>query len=361
MNIKKLSAELIKTLKKYKNLLIYIKGSPDPDALASSYVLKLICESFGVHALIDSPIHLSLPQNIKIVKDLHLPIQFESLKKSAVSYNAYAVLDHPSAAVDGITGVIPCAIHIDHHECIEENIPVDFKLIENTAGSTSTIIALLLDGLKNKLDLDESKKIRCATALYLGIQTDTNDFQYANKFDLNAVRTIEEAADKSLVQKISSLPFPKEAVHFLHLALQNQITYNEWLISGIGFIKEKQRDSMAIISDFLLKKEDVENVVIFAIVEKKGGLTLDASFRTKKEKFNLNRIIRRIAKEGGARKYKGAFQVDLDFFRYCQDRHMLWNMVYNTTIEALKKQGLHIRYGKFKRLIQRIKTVFQKS
>ena len=147
MNFKKLSNELIKTIKKYKNLLIYIKGSPDPDALASSYALKLICEALGVHTIIDSPIHLSLPQNIRIVKDLHLPIQFESLRKSIVHYDAYAVLDHPSANINGVSGVIPCAIHIDHHESIDESIPVDLKIIESTVGSTSTLMALLLNEL----------------------------------------------------------------------------------------------------------------------------------------------------------------------------------------------------------------------
>jgi nanoRNase/pAp phosphatase (c-di-AMP/oligoRNAs hydrolase) len=331
-----LSLQLKEILKKYPRLLIYIKGSPDPDAIASSYALKLLCEKVGTDAMIVCPKEPSLPQNIKIIKDLHLPIRFKEVEDCKKHYDAYAVPDHQSVFVEGVTGVIPCALHIDHHEPAREEIPVDLRVLIDEAGSTSTILILLVNAMGP--DYDTPSWRDAATAFYYGIQTDTDNFQHAGHLDYKALELISPFTDKTLLDQISTLPFTKEAVHLFHQALREMILYKDWLISGIGFIEQKHRDTLGIIGDFLLKREGIKVVVIFAIVEKDNQLTLDASFRTKDEDLNLNALIKKITREGGARKFKGAFQVNLDYFANCPDRDLLWQMVYTTTIETLKKQ-----------------------
>jgi nanoRNase/pAp phosphatase (c-di-AMP/oligoRNAs hydrolase) len=156
--------------------------------------------------------------------------------------------------------------------------------------------------------------------------------------DHKALEIISPYVDKTLLNRISTLPFTKEAMSFFNQALKNQILYKDWLISGIGFIGQKHRDTLGLIGDFLLKREDLKAVVVFGVVEKDSRLTLDASFRSKDEDLNLNALIKKITKEGGARKFKGAFQVNLDYFANCPDRELLWQMVYTTTIETLKKE-----------------------
>jgi nanoRNase/pAp phosphatase (c-di-AMP/oligoRNAs hydrolase) len=349
VNFKRKATELVQAIKKYNHILVYIKGSPDPDVMAASYVFKLICEFYGIKSTIDSPVLPSLPQNIKIVKDLNLPIQFESLKGSVKLYDAYAILDNPTVEVSGVTGVLPCVVHIDHHEPVMEDIPVEFKFIRTDAGSTSTLMAILMNHLKDTLTFSNYTTANASTALYFGIQTDTNDFQYQTELDKNAVSSINPFLDRPTVERISSIKFPKKAMYLLQQALHHQFIHNEWLIAGVGFIKEKQRDIMAIISDFLLKREDISKVVVFSIVEKKNGLTLDASFRTNIPTFNLAKLIKRITSEGGGRPFKGAFQVNLDYFIHCPDRDLLWKLVYLTTVEALKKEGLGVKMNIFKR------------
>lgn len=337
MDFKQLALELTETVKKYRHLLIYIKGSPDPDAIAASYVLKLICEHYGTRATINSPVYPSLPQNIKIIKDLHLPIHFET-PENKNRYDAYVVLDHQSIAADGVTGIIPCAIHIDHHEPVEAKTPIDFKIVMQEAGSTSTIMTFIMKELGSELNLKKGFRKKIATSLYYGIQTDTDNFQHAGPLDQEALKIISLECDRQLIHGLSSLPYSREFMDFFNLALQNQIIYKDWLISGIGYINEKYRDSVPIIGDFLLKREDISTAVVFSIVEKKKGLILDVSFRTKKKNFNLNALIKRITSEGGARKFKGAYQVNLDYFVHCTDKDQLWKVVYMTTIDVLKKQ-----------------------
>jgi nanoRNase/pAp phosphatase (c-di-AMP/oligoRNAs hydrolase) len=336
VNFEKQSPELIETIKKYPRLLIYIKGSPDPDAIGGAYVLKLLCDAHGTEGTIVSPQEASLPQNIKIIKDLHLPIRFKEVEDCKKHYDAYAVLDHQSVFVAGITGVIPCAIHIDHHEPTAEETAVELQIQTGKAGSTSTLFIHMLKVLN--VTLADSHWRSAATVLYYGIQTDTDDFQHAGELDDQALEIISPYADRTLLNRINSLPFTKETMLFFRQALQNQMIYKDWLISGIGFINEKYRDNIGIIGDFLIKREGIEAVVVFGIVEKDNRLVLDASFRTKNENLNLNTLIPKITKEGGGRKYKGAFQVNLDYFVHCPDREQLWKTVYSTTIETLKKR-----------------------
>lgn len=357
VNFEKQSLELIETIKKYPRLLIYIKGSPDPDAIGGAYVLKLLCDAHGTEGTIVSPQEASLPQNIKIIKDLRLPIRFKEVEDCKKYYDAYAVLDHQSIFAAGITGVIPCAVHIDHHEPAAEEIPVGLQIQTEMAGSTSTLIIHLLKALN--VTFAEPQWQSAATILYYGIQTDTDNFQHAGELDEQALEIISPYADRTILARVNSLPFSKETMLFFRRALQNQMIYKDWLISGIGFINEKYRDSIGIIGDFLIKREGIEAVVVFGIVEKDRRLELDASFRTKNEHLNLNTLIKKITKDGGARKYKGAFQVDLDYFVLCPDREMLWKTVYATTIETLKTRrddtyssDLQKLYGFLKKKLQ---------
>lgn len=352
-----LSAQLLETIKTYQRLLIYIKGSPDPDAIAASYALKLLCEARGTDALIACPQEPSLPQNIRMIKDLHLPIRFKPVEDCKKHWDAYAVLDHQSVFVEGVTGMIPCAIHIDHHEQVKEEIPVDLRILIEEAGAVSTIMIFLAES--SGINFSQNHWRQAATAFYYGIQTDTDDFQQAGPLDHKALEIISPYVDKAFLNRISTLPFTKEAMSFFNQALKNQILYKDWLISGIGFIEQKHRDTMGLIGDFLLKREGLKAVVVFGIVEKDSRLTLDASFRSKDEDLNLNALIKKITKEGGARKFKGAFQVNLDYFANCPDRDLLWQMVYTTTIETLKKQRdeahafeLQKFFGTIKRKVQ---------
>jgi hypothetical protein len=50
---------------------------------------------------------------------------------------------------------------------------------------------------------------------------------------------------------------------------------------------------------------------------------------------DLERIIKSITHHGGARRHKGAFQVPLEFLRYCTDRVRLWTVLEDATVHAL--------------------------
>jgi len=358
MDFAHLAHQLLNTLKDYTTILIYIKGSPDPDVIASSFALHTICRTLGVKSRIVSAKETSLPQNSAIIENLDIPVHFEEPVRHIEKYDAYIVLDYQSAEIKGISHKLPCAVHIDHHEPIENDVPAVLRIISNDVGSASTIVTLIIKELS--LDINNSELTRISTALIYGIKTDTDNYRYATPLDYEALGFLIQYFDPHEIKNIINLPLPSEMIALFSKAIKNQTVYKNWLLSGIGYIDESNRDSIALIADSLLEREDISTVIVYAAVEKKNkrGLTLDASLRTKNENLNVNELIKRITSDGGGRKYKGAYQVNLDYFGNCPDRELLWKIIALTTNAVLEKNrdSLHLieLKGTYKKIKKRI-------
>lgn len=344
MNYREIFSKMTAVLRKYRSILVYIKGSPDPDAIASSYAIMQLCGLLGIRADIAAAMEPSLPQNRAILRKLDIPLKYVKNAEELADYDAYVVTDFQSAQVKGLSGKMPCALHIDHHEEIDEEVKADLKVIGANAGSVSSMIALAI----KESDYRDKEKLlaEAGTALVLGIQTDTDNFRHAGEDDFQALAFLAPYSDKKIINEISGIPFSDETIALLKKARNGKTAYKDWLIAGVGFISEKHRDSIAIIADLLLSEEDCSTAVVFALVEKNGGknLVLDASFRTRDSDLDLDFLIKQITAEGGGRKFKGAYQVNLDYFTQCPDRDLLWELVEKTTAGVLTRMrdDIHI-------------------
>ncbi len=330
------SAAFIEAVKKYRNILIYISGSPDPDALASSHALKIVLEKLSIDSEIMMSKKLSLPQNKEFVKLLKIPVRHER-KTSPARFDAYIIPDFQSNVVKELSGVIPCAAHIDHHKKSTKIVESDFSLIDEESGSTSTLVAMMLQNMD--IILTKNEKTSIATALMYGIQTDTDSYEHTSNIDIEALKYISEFANRKLINKINGIPLSPETIAIYRKALNKQVIYKDWEISGVGYVDIKNRDSIAIVADLMLKRSEFTTVVVFAIIEdrEKNDLFIDACFRTKSSNLDLNALIKGITHEGGGRKYKGAYQVKLRYFYNCRNREALADLIDEITIEKIKK------------------------
>lgn len=334
----------IQAVKKYKFIMIVISGSPDPDALASAHAIKIILSSLSISSDIMITKKISLSQNKAFVKYLSIPVTYKK-NLTPEKYDAYIVPDFQTNIVEGITGIIPCAAHIDHHTKTDIKAPSDFSLIRTDAGSTSSLIALIIkDHLTalNKKDL-----VSASTALMFGIQTDTDKYEHATPIDIDALRYLSEYSDKAIINRINGIPISPVTMRYYKKAVENPHVYKDWRFYGIGYIDIANRDSIAIAADLLLKKPDNRTVIVYALVEDKSrnDLFLDVSIRSRSEDLDINALIKDITATGGGRQYKGAYQIKLDYFLSCPDKELLWEAVELTTIERLKKVRDKIRTG----------------
>ncbi len=330
-------------VKKYSSILIYIQGSPDPDAIASAYALRVAMAKMNIRSDIVSGKKLSLSQNRAFVKALSIPLN-AARHVNTSAYDAYVVVDFQSNIVEGVSGILPCAVHIDHHEPGCNNTETGFSLIDPEAGSTSSLVTGLL--MKSGIDFTPQEMKSVSTALIFGIQTDTDDFAHASEIDLEAMRFLSAYSDRETINRISGIPLSPETMTFYKKALENELVYRDWGIYGIGYIDIEHRDSLAIAADLLLKNTGHNTVAVLALVEDrpKDDLYIDVALRTVSDTLDLNAMIKKISPTGGGRKYKGAYQVKMRYFRLCPDREMLWKTVESATHERIKKarEGMYL-------------------
>ncbi len=354
----------LKAVERYKNILIVIPGSPDPDALASAYALSVILRSRGIKSEIVTTNKLSLPQNRAFVKYIGIPL---SIKKavSPSGHDAYIVPDFQTNAIEGVTNLIPCAAHIDHHAKVDNIVPADFSLIKTDAGSTSSLVAPMIKDISGSLK--GSDLVSVSTALMYGIQTDTDMFEHTASADLEALGFLSEHADSRIINKLNIIPVSNVTMRCYKKAAAGLHKYKDWRIYGIGYLDVEHRDSIAITADLLLKQSGSETVVVFALVNDRGrgGLFLDASFRSRSDTLDLNSVIKGITATGGGRKFKGAYQIRLDYFIHCPDADLLWKTVESTTVSRLKKarDGLYIDKisSIYSSALKRVLSIFRKQ
>ena len=351
------------SVKKYHNIIIIISGSPDPDAIASAYALKVLLSTVSISSDIVITKKISLSQNRAFVKYLKIPV-FYKKTLTPQNYDAYIIPDFQSNIVDGITHHIPCAAHIDHHTKTDTIAVSDFSLIRPDAGSTSSLIALMIKD--HAAALGKKDLITASTALMFGIQTDTDKYEHATPVDIEAMHYLSEYSDKKLINKINGIPVSPATMRYYKKAALNRHIYKDWRIYGIGYIDIEHRDSIAITADLLLKKSGKTTVIVYAIVEDKerDGLFLDVSLRSRSENLDINSLVKSISPTGGGRQYKGAYQVKLDYFRICPDRDLLLKAVELTTIERLKRSRdeiyIHTISSIFSSALKRAASFFRK-
>ncbi|MDW7739045.1 MAG: DHH family phosphoesterase [Bacillota bacterium] len=353
----KAAAQFIEAVSKYKAIAIYIPGSPDPDAIASAYAINIMLNYISVNSDIFAEHRLSLAQNRVFIERLRIPVIFDK-KINPKKYQAYIVPDFQDNRIDYLNNSIPCAAHIDHHVKSNETIQADFSLIRTDVGSTSTLIALMVKNLN--IEISETDMTSLATALTFGIQTDTDKYNNITPQDIEALEYLQGFADKEILQELNSMPPSTKTLTNYKKAREQEVVYKDWAFYGLGFIDARSRDSIAITADMLLKNTEHKTVAVFAVIEnqRKGELFLDVSLRSKSRNIDLNRVIKQITPNGGGRRYKGAYQVRLNYFLSAPDRELLWKVIEDSTIETLRKSRDALYITGIKSIYGRVKDKF---
>jgi len=334
--MKKEAASFIEAVSKYKSIVTYIPGSPDPDAIASAYAIKHILQHYDIDSDIFAEQKLSLPQNQAFIDRLQIPVIFGK-QLNPGKYEAYIVPDFQNNRVEGLTDQLPCAAHIDHHGPSEQVVPADFSLLRTDAGSTSSLLTLILKNLD--LNLSENEQSTVTTALVFGIQTDTDKYNHITDLDIEALEYLSKYADREILKSINSIPPSPDMLMLYNQMKDNEISYKDWGFYGIGYIDAGYRDYIALAADMILKSSGHTTVAVFAVIENhsKQEMYLDVSLRTKNRNLDLNRVIKQITPNGGGRQYKGAYQVNLNYFLHTPEREQLWQVIEATTLEILRK------------------------
>ncbi len=244
---------------KFKNeklpIAIITHQNADPDAISSALVIKKYLKKHNVQVEIVAD-EDTFPRETKVIVN-EIGIEIKPVKDFNKSkYGRIILVDAPSMGQSNINiqGVKPDLI-IDHHRD------------EDPYESTATIVTLLMTVLGFEL-IEE-----LATSLYVGLEIDTIGLTSGKftDFDKLAYKILAPLLDFELRIKIIQAGYSPSYLEMLENAIsKSKYFYQEGstVISGIGYIENKQRTDLAKIANYLMLMDGVEKVIVLAIVEK---------------------------------------------------------------------------------------------
>jgi nanoRNase/pAp phosphatase (c-di-AMP/oligoRNAs hydrolase) len=325
-----------------KHLLIALRGHPDPDGIASALAQAHIAQRLGVGKTTIGYCHeLSHRENRALVKLLNVELKKMKNVSEVEKVDFLGLVDAHDIDPDlaGAEGIEVLTI-VDHHRA---HIPPRAKFVDMRAdvGATATIFVEYLCELF-PLSVDQDDDRRVATALMHGLATDTDDFSLARSTDLRAASQISDVCDRDLLQDLSRRLIAPSAMDVIARSLASLFVRRNFAMAGVGFVAESERDTIAQAADFLIRREDIDTVVVYGIV---GDRFIEGSLRTHSPSVDpavwLEQAFghdERGKAYGGGRRDKGGFRIPIGFLGRATDRAQLWALVEHAARQALLKQ-----------------------
>ncbi|MDD9951094.1 MAG: hypothetical protein OXT67_05965 [Zetaproteobacteria bacterium] len=318
-------------------LLICIKGYPDPDNIASALALEWLAQQHDIVTKIIYFDQISHHENRALVKKLDLELEEYNSDLDLNEYDYYAINDSQSTDLPiQIPNSCQLLVFVDHHKPLG-TVEGEFVDIRETVGSTSAIYAEYIQNSGLEFLADNNIQTKIATALMHGIRSDTDDYVNATAADYRASQFIAPLIDKDLLSLISRQAISAKTMDLTQVALQHKDICETYLFSGVGYVREEDRDGIGQCADYLLHREGIETVVVYGIV---GNSFIDGSLRTKSHTLDPDKWLKDIFGRneegrwyGGGRKDKGGFQIPLGVFTKCSDRELLWILIKKTIDE----------------------------
>ena len=324
-NLRKLK-RLKNVLKDCKRLAIFTHDNPDPDAISSAMALREIAKHFGVAADILYYGEIAHQQNRAMVNLLNV----EMLKASEVDlsiYDKFALVDSSGIGVNNsIPEDITLSIIIDHHPA--ESVEAEYYDLRNDVGATATILTQYIQDLK----IVPTRML--ATALFFGIQTETEEFKKNTRTaDFLAAAFLYPFVDNELIEKMEGPALSTETLDVIGTAIKNREIFSSFLISFAGFIND--RDTLPQAADFLLKLEGISTVLVFGIM--KDAVYISA--RNRDVRINIGEVLKKafgdVGSAGGHAHAAGG-KIPLGIFGDVTDKQTLAKLV----TEAIKRRFL---------------------
>jgi len=284
------------------DILLHDHPTPDPDSMASALGLeKLIRDKF------DKPVMIwgvppNQTQNRLMVSELDITLH-DPRKWAGYSRNPTCVLVDCNAKAGSLTLCDTANTPkenvwtIDHH--CDKDSPVGSNVDMHAVGSASTIITEYLQSFDITFSSESRKDEGVATALMLGLMTDTENLLRDNvdaTRDIPAFLYLKEHYDPHLYHKLMRYDFPAYFYDCLRISDSSKIISEPFGIYNLGFLKEERAGVISQIADLWMRRERLHIVVVYAIV----GKELWASVRTKNGGGKASEIARALFPDCGA-------------------------------------------------------------
>jgi nanoRNase/pAp phosphatase (c-di-AMP/oligoRNAs hydrolase) len=317
--------------------VVAIRGYPDPDSIGSAMAHAYICTHFDIEPTILYFDDISHQENRALVKKLAIEMVRHSPQIDLSSFDRMAVVDTQMLDLPAEVERIPIVSVVDHHK-LQGDLDAEFVDIRDDAGATCSIYSEYLAAGIGGLERDTPECARLASALSYGIRSDTDDYLLAREIDYKAAAYLAPFADHDLLMSISMQSISPRTMEITQRAYANKVIADTYLIAGVGYVRDDDRDSIGQAADYMLRREGIDTVLCYGIV---NNQFVDGSLRTTSNVVDPDRFLKELLGAdghgifyGGGRTDKGAFKIPLGPFASCSDKELLWRVV-QRTIEDL--------------------------
>lgn len=344
------AAEIVALLEKHRGErhAIVMQDYPDPDAISSAWAHKMIAARYAIESDIMYEGRISHQENLALVQLTDLDLVRYNEGDDLSQYKGTIFVDNQgttSALTDRFeaAGVKPLLI-VDHHER-QDRIEAELTDIRKIGATATIYTQYIREGLLelNKSDLQH---VRLATALMHGIRSETSGLIRGREEEMEAATFLTRFTDFSMLEDILSVKRSKQVMDVIRQALENREIRESYSISGVGFLRMEDRDSIPQAADFLLTEENIHTAIVYGIIIKGDREMVVGSMRTTKVTLNPDEFLKEAlgATEtgryyGGGRRGAGGFEIPIGFLAAIKDDELV-RMKWRLYDELIKKKLL---------------------
>lgn len=273
--------EFIELLNSKTLIYIFMHDFPDPDAIGAAVGLERLIKEISEKPVIIFGRGISHPQNRTMVNALNLDLKdpFDYFKDhTGHSDAAFIWVDFNSSSTNFEFGANfdagPDWV-IDHH--IDKDKPLTPNQDIEPVGASCTLVYEYMQMFDIHLDDEDDGDTQVATAMLLGITTDTDNLKASTSRDLTAFEWLKKYYNADIYRSIESYELNSYFFDVLDTAYKHREQIGSLLILNLGFLSESRRDAIPFVADLWKKNKDVSIVIAFGIIKN----TITASARVK--------------------------------------------------------------------------------
>jgi nanoRNase/pAp phosphatase (c-di-AMP/oligoRNAs hydrolase) len=327
---------------------IVMQDYPDPDAISTAWAHKMIASRYGVDCDIVYEGRISHQENLALVQLTDIELHRYSEGDNLEQYKGTVFVDNQgttSCLTDRFSaiGVKPVVI-VDHHER-QDRIEAEFTDIRKIGATATIYTEYIREGLL-ELNKSDMQHVRLATALMHGIRSETSGLIRAREEEMEAATFLTRFTDFSLLEDILSVKRAKQVMDVIRKALENRELRESYSISGVGFLRMEDRDSIPQAADFLMTEENVHTAIVYGIIIKGDREMVIGSMRTSKVTLNPDEFLKEALGTteagryyGGGRRGAGGFEIPIGFLAAIKDEELV-RMKWRLYDELIKKKLL---------------------
>ncbi len=218
----------------------------DPDAIASAIAVKRLLWRKVASVTLSNINIIKRPDNIAMIRLIGTQLTHIS-KIKATQHTRFVIVDSQPGHSE-LFQKFNFDVIIDHHPETESEAP--FKDVRPEYGANASIMTEYLKAAKIK------PSAKLATALFLGIKTDTHDFERQTLIeDIRAFQFLFRHANMHLVRRIELADLTPDFLKYFEIALRTRRIRKQKAFIHLG--KVQNPDICVIIADFFMRLNNV--------------------------------------------------------------------------------------------------------